>query len=190
MEKLKFNDCEEFACAIADKYNVVKNNDNLDSLGIIAKYYEAKEIIQNLVSIGYDIAFITDFADPEYNGYNEEFMIALLDNEIWVEPAKRNGKYIYVETNVAYILGNCNSKVISMTEETDEVFEVEIGDYDECDCENCELNATSTASYSVNGKAVSKEEYENKMAEIDARYQDFHDEMNNEINRWIDLLSW
>nr|DAT43613.1 MAG TPA: hypothetical protein [Caudoviricetes sp.] len=173
MKKLKFNDCEEFACAIADKYDVVKNNDNLDSIGIIAKYYEAKEIIQELVGIGYGIAFITDFADPEYDGYNEEFMIALLDNEIWVEPAKRNGKYIYVETNVAYILGNCNSKVISMTEETDEVFEVEIGDYD---CENCELNTTSTASYSINGKSVGKEEYENAMAEIDARYQDFRDE--------------
>ena len=174
MKKLKFNDCEEFACAIADKYDVVKNNDNLDSIGIIAKYYEAKEIIQELVGIGYGIAFITDFADPEYDGYNEEFMIALLDNEIWVEPAKRNGKYIYVETNVAYILGNCNSKVISMTEETDEVFEVEIGDYD---CENCELNtASTTTSYFINDKTVSKEEYENAMAEINKKYQEFRDE--------------
>lgn len=197
MKKLNFNDCEEFACAIADKYDVVKNNDNLDSIAIVAKYYEVKEIIRELASIGYGIAFITDFADAEYDGYDEEFIISLFDNEIWVEPAKRNGKYIYVETNVAYILGNCNSKIISMTEELDEVFEVEIGDEYECGCENYELNTASTASYSVNGKPVSKEEYENKMAELDVAFRkhidailDDYSDFVNEMNNWRKLFEW
>lgn len=194
---LYFDDYEDFVDAISIKYEKIKEYDDLNSVDIVARYDDAKEIIRELIGIGYGIAFITDFADPEYDGYDEEFIISLFDNEIWVEPAKRDGKYVYVETNVAYILENCNSKVISMTEEVDEVFEVEIGDEYECDCENCELNTASTASYSVNGKEVSKEEYEDKMAELDVAFRkhmdtmlDDYSDFVNEMNNWRKLFEW
>ena len=150
--------------------------------------------------MGYGIAFINELADPEYDGYDDAFIISLLDDEIWCEPVKRKNGYIFVEADVVYIFDNCNSKIIPKIE-ADKVYEVEIGnEYDDCDgdCENCDchdVDTTSTATYKVNGKEVSEKEYYDKLANVEAKFQkhmgivlndysDFIDEMKN----WKDLL--
>lgn len=139
IKTLHFEDYEDFACAISDVYDRVKSNDEYNSVDVVAKYEDAKEIIRELVGIGYGIAFIDGFGDPEWVGYDDAFAVSLLDNEIWCEPVKRKGSYIFVEANVVYIFDDCNSKIIPKIE-ADEVYEVEVGnEYDDCDgdCENC-----------------------------------------------------
>lgn len=199
MKTLHFEDYEDFACAVSDAYDRVKSNDEYNSVDVVAKYEDAKEIIRELVGIGYGIAFIDKFGDPEWDGYDDAFVISLLDDEIWCEPIKRNDGYIFVEANVVYIFDDCNSKIVPKIE-ADKVYEVEIGDFD-YDCENCDchdVNTTSSASsYRVNGKEVSEKEYYDKLANVEAKFQkhmeivlndyaDFIDEMKN----WKDLLSW
>lgn len=138
IKTLHFENYEDFACAVSDVYDRVKSDDEYNSVDVVAKYEDAKEIIRELVGIGYDIAFIDKFGNPEWDGYDDSFVISLLDDEIWCEPVKRDDKYIFIEADVVYIFDDCNSKIIPKIE-SDEVYEVGIGNYDDCDgdCENC-----------------------------------------------------
>ena len=123
-------------------YEELKKKDKFNSIAICAKYDEAKEIIAKLVCSGYGIASIDRFDSEEYGRYYDEYVISLLEDQIWCEPAKRNGKYIFVEADVVYIFDDCNSKIIPKIE-ADDVYEVEIGnEYDDCDgdCENCDCH--------------------------------------------------
>lgn len=158
IKTLHFEDYEDFACAVSDVYDRVKSNDKYDSVDVVAKYEDAKEIIRELVGIGYGIAFIDGFGDSERDGYDDAFVVSLLDDEIWCEPVKRKDGYIFVEADVVYIFDDCNSKIIPKIE-ADEIYEVEVGnEYDNCDdgCENSEEKG-----FTVNGKPVSKKEFDN-----------------------------
>lgn len=175
--------------AVSIKYEKIKEYDDLNSVDIVAKYEDAKEIICQLVEMEYGIAFINEFGNPEWDGYDDAFVISLLDDEIWCEPIKRKNGYIFVEADVVYIFDDCNSKIISKIE-SDDVYEVGIGDYDdncdyECTCPECKCSAT----YKVNGKNVDKDEYEkavdkfhdkymNGIASMLLGYSEFLDEMN------------
>lgn len=168
IKTLHFEDYEDFACAVSGAYDRVKSDDEYNSVDIIAKYEDAKEIICELVGMGYSIAFATEFASPKWDNYDDAFVIGLCDDEIWCEPVKRDKGYIFVEADVVYIFGDCNSKIVPKIE-ADEVYEVEIGDFD-YDCENCDCHdmatTSSTTSYKVNGKEVTKEEYDKAVEDI------------------------
>ena len=158
IKTLHFEDYEDFACAVSDVYDRVKSDDEYNSVDVVAKYEDAKEIIRELIGIGYGIAFINELADPEWDGYDDAFVVSLLDDEIWCEPVKLKDDYIFVEADVVYIFDDCNSKIIPKIE-ADDVYEVEIGnEYDDCDdgCKNSEEER-----FTVNGKPVSKEEFDN-----------------------------
>lgn len=139
IKTLHFENYEGFACAVSDTYDRIKSDDKYNSIDVVAKYEDAKEIIRELIGIGYGIAFIDKFGNPEWDEYDDAFVISLLDDEIWCEPVRRDKGYIFIEADVVYIFGDCNSKIIPKIE-SDEVYEVGIGeDYDDCDgdCENC-----------------------------------------------------
>lgn len=139
IKTLHFENYEDFACAVSDTYDRIKSDDKYNSIDVVAKYEDAKEIIRELIGIGYGIAFIDKFGNPEWDGYDDAFVISLLDDEIWCEPVKRDDGYIFIEADVVYIFDDCNSKIIPKIE-SDEIYEVEIGnEYDDCngDCENC-----------------------------------------------------
>ena len=163
IKTLHFEDYEDFACAVSDVYDRVKSDDEYNSVDVVAKYEDAKEIIRELIGIGYGIAFINELADPEWDGYDDAFVVSLLDDEIWCEPVKLKDDYIFVEADVVYIFDDCNSKIIPKIE-ADDVYEVEIGnEYDNCDddCENSEEEG-----FTVNGKPVSKEEFDNYVSQF------------------------
>ena len=142
IKALHFEDLEDFACVMSDMYDRVKSDDEYNSVDVIVKYEDAKEIIRELVGMGYGITFIDKFGDPEWDGYDDAFVISLLDDEIWCEPVKRENGYIFVEADVVYIFDDCNSKIVPKIE-SNEVYEVGIGeDYDDCDgdCKNCDCH--------------------------------------------------
>lgn len=198
IKTLHFEDYENFACAVSDVYDRVKSDDEYNSVDVVAKYEDAKEIIREFVGIGYDIAFINELANPEWDGYDDAFVVSLLDDEIWCEPVKRKDGYIFVEADVVYIFDNCNSKIIPKIE-SDEVYEVGIGDFD-YDCENCNCHdetTSSSTSYKVNGKLVDKETYEKAIEDIEEKYLDGirdmllrYCEIQDEMNEWRKLLNW
>jgi hypothetical protein len=145
IKTLHFEYYEDFACVMSDIYDRVKSDDEYNSVDVVAKYEDAKEIIRELIEMGYGIAFIDGFGNPEWDGYDDAFVISLLDDEIWCEPVKRKDGYIFVEADVVYIFDNCNSKIIPKIE-ADEVYEVKISnEYDDCDgdCKNCDCHDQS-----------------------------------------------
>ena len=201
MKNLYFDDFEDLACSVADTYDSLKGEDYED-VAIIAKYEEARQVIRELLCLGYDIHSI-NIIDDEYGEYDAEYIISLYGDEVWCEPMLRENGYITDDSPVMYILDNCSSKVIPYCKGKN-VFEVSIG-VDECDCNECECacqkdekpTTTSKESYSINGKSVTKEEFDKKYAEFEEKYMDnirdmllSYCEFMDEMNEWQKMFRW
>ena len=202
MKNLYFENYEDFACAVADTYDSLKCED-FEDVAIIAKYEEARQIIKELICIGYDIHSL-EIHDELWENYNSEFIISLYDNELWCEPMLRENGYIDEESPVIYVLNNCSSKVIPYCKGK-VVYEVSVGDdEDGCDCSECACKkdekpiTTSKESYFINGKSVDKSEFDKKYEEFEEMYLDnIRDMLLNycsfmdEVNEWRSrLLRW
>ena len=140
MERLEFNDYEEFACEVADTFDDICKNDDFDDIAIIAHYNDAKHIIREILCLGYDLNSI-ELKDPELGYDDVPYIISVCEidseHEIWCEPMVRdNGKYIYDESSVIYVLDNCSSEVLKHLD-SECIFEVGIGEK-ECSCDECE----------------------------------------------------
>lgn len=131
IKQLYFEDFTSLACDISDKFDMVK--DDFGDIAIIAKYEEAKEIIAELVCIGYSLESI-EFDRPEWKNYYDEYLISLNFDGIWCQPMKVDGKYITDDSTITYILDNCSSTVISQCKGK-VVFEVGMVDDEECECD-------------------------------------------------------
>ena len=169
MERLEFNDYEDFACEIADIFDDICKNDDFNDIAIVAHYDEAKQIIREILCLGYDINSI-ELKDPELGYDDVPYVISVCgidsDHEVWCEPMIRdNGKYIDDESSVIYVLDNCSSDVLKHLD-SECIFEVGIGD-DDCGCDECdECCDDCKKSFTVNGKPVSKEEFDKYVSQF------------------------
>ena len=178
-------DIYELADMVNSMYHNVTSYDGLNNVVVVAKYYEAKTLIKNLISErGYEIGNITDLSDVVANGYSDEYIVTLFVNEINCEPAKVNNRYKDIYADAIYILENCNSKVMSNIHGEENVFEVYIDENDceddyDCDedCENC-CCFEGNGIYEINGKRVSKKEL--------SKYLEKNIE---EMSRWTETAS-
>lgn len=112
MRRYNFDCYEDFCDKVVSEYVDLYENDDLSSVYIIAKYDDAREIIQNLIYHGLDIRSISELSDVEISGYCDEFLISIFEHEIWCAPMKRDGKYIDIETQICYVFEDCSSTVI------------------------------------------------------------------------------
>ena len=125
MKKIDVCCVEEF-CEI---YNDIVNDlrDTYTYAEIVANYDEARVIIRELVFYGYEIAQV-ELVDPAFDGYNGEFSIAVIGNEIYCERAKVNGKYPGSGATIAYFMDNVNHKATSAYDKDTVMYEVHIED--------------------------------------------------------------
>ena len=207
MKNLYFDDFEDLACDIADKFDEL-NKEEFEDIAVIAKPDEVKEIFKELICIGYDICNIT-YERIDWDGYDDEYILSMNHDGIWIEKFKReDGKYLTDESTITYILDNCSSKVIPCCKGKN-VYEVTVGiDEDDCDCDECsectckkDEKPTTTSSaksvYKVNGKECSKEELDKKYEEFEEMYLDNirgmflgYCEFMDEMNEWRKLFRW
>ena len=179
MKNLYFDDFEDLACDIADKFDKLDYDDEED-VAIIAKYEEARQIIKELLCLGYDLHSV-EIHDDLWENYGAEYVISLYDNSIWCEPMLRENGYIEEYAPVIYVLDNCSSKVIPYCKGKN-VYEVTVGIEDECGCDECECackkdeKPTNTSSakstYKINNKEVSKEEFDKEYEKFEEKYMD------------------
>lgn len=134
MQNVYFEDYEDLACDIADKYDSINKLEEYKDVAIIAKYEEARQIIKELMCLGYDLHSIV-IHDVEYDGYDAEYVISLYEDKVWVEPMLRDSGYITDDSTIMYVLDNCSSKVIPYCKGK-VMFEVAVGE-EECDCDEC-----------------------------------------------------
>lgn len=128
MDRLEYENYEEFACEIADKFDSLE--DKFGDISIITKYEEAKEIIRELLCIGYNVASI-DIHDELCENYYDEYIISVSNvndtPSVWCEKFKRETGYINDAPSVAYVMDNCSSAVFKHIE-SEEIYEICVGE--------------------------------------------------------------
>lgn len=138
MDRLIFEDYEDFICKVNEDFELVKRINKCNDVSIIAKYDEARFVLRELMSHGY-VPRTLEFSHSEREVYEDEYIITVVnlegDDEVWCEPFHRESGYINDESVIIYILDNCSSKVIPHCK-GNIVYEVCIENYSECDCEN------------------------------------------------------
>ena len=115
MADLYYETYEEFTESLAyedDEQGGFYKFKNNDDIAIVAKYDDARRIVEELIYCGYGVNAI-ELHDPEVKGYDKEFVISLYDDDIYVEPMFREKDYLNLHAEIIYILENCSSKVIS-----------------------------------------------------------------------------
>ena len=162
MERLEFNDYEDFACEVADRFDDICKNDDFNDIAIIAHYDEAKQIIREILCLGYDLNTI-ELKNPELGYDDVPYVISICgidsEHEVWCESMIRDdGKYIEDERSVINVLDNCSSKVIPYCKGK-AIYEVSVGD-DDCSCDECEECLT------INGKPATKEEFDRYVSQF------------------------
>ena len=165
MKNLYFDDFEDLACDIADRFDRL-DKENFEDIAVIAKPNEVKEIFKKLVCIGYDICNIT-YERIDWDCYDDEYVLSMNHDGIWLEKFKReDGKYLTDESTITYILDNCSSAVIPYCKGKT-VYEVTVGydEDDECDCDECDCDECDEG-FTVNGKPVSKEEFDSYVSQF------------------------
>ena len=161
MKNLYFDNFEDLACDIADRFDELYK-ENFEDIAVIAKPDEVKEIFKELVCIGYDICNIT-YERIDWDGYDDEYILSMNHDGIWLEKFKReDGKYLTDESTITYILDNCSSKVIPYCKGKI-VYEVTVGDDDECDCDDCD---DCDEGFTVNGRPATKEEFDSYVSQF------------------------
>lgn len=154
MEQLQFENYEKFVCDIDDTFDNLK--EEYGEVSVVAKYNEAKEIITELLCIGYDVASV-ELHREEFENYFDEYIISLNFDGVWCEKFKRDSGYLNDESNVIYIMNNCSSTVIPYCK-SENLYEVSVGNSIEED--------SKEHSYMVDGKSVDKATFNNYVSKF------------------------
>ena len=193
-DAIHFDYIDELCEEILDRLN----EDDEISVSVIGTYEGVRAFIKEIMAydeVEFDSLVIKD---PEYNDYYDEYVVDIWNNDgeilFGCEPAKRDGRYLNCEGNILYLLDNVRQAVLN-TCEYDEMYFVIVGE-DECDCEedcDCECpcdyhkgnkELSPTSSYTINGKPVSKQEFDKKYAKIVNSYRE------NMRSTLLDYCSW
>lgn len=195
-DAIHFDYIEELCEEILDRLD----NNEETFISVIGTYDDIRTFIKEFVSydeIEFESLVINS---PEYNDYYDEYIVDIWSNDgeilFGCEPAKRDGRYINFEGNVLYLLDDVKQAVLN-TCEYDEVYFVIIGeiDYDEecdesylydCYKEDKGLSVTEKSYYNINGKSVSKEEFDKKYSEIQSKYEKNMKRMLDDYHSFID----
>lgn len=142
MNTLKFITVEDFCDFVTDALCEITDEELLNDVTIVAKYEEMKEIFSELIRCGYECTSVDAFHPPDFEGYNDEYLLLIYNNELWLALARDDAGTYYDNSDASkvFILDNCSSKVIS-TVNPDNAFEVNIEELEEndeesmcCDC--------------------------------------------------------
>ena len=171
---------------------------------IVGKYDDIRAFIKEFLTYD-DVNFdCLNICNPKCNDYTSEYIV-----DIWTsngkiifdcEPAKVDDEYDYYKGDVLYMLEGTKQTLADNCEYNEKYFVI-IGE-DVCGCdENCpcdyhseDKEITPNSSYSINGKSVSKKEFDRKYSEIQSKYEknmkrildDYHsfmDDIDNMFNR-------
>lgn len=174
MERLEFEDYEEFACDVTDSFDDIENE--FGDVSIIAKYDEAKEIIKELLCLGYNVASV-ELHRKEFENYYDEYIVSLNFDGVWCEKFKRDTGYFKDESNVTYIMDNCSSAVIPYCN-SENLYEVSVKDVDDSESDNEKSETERT--YTVNGKSVDKKTFDEYVSKFAPELVDNEEEISDD----------
>lgn len=182
-------------------------DDDYPVISVYGKYDVVKELLEDLIASGVSIANEIELQDYDVTYYDKEFALYLTKNGVNVEKIWHDDTYYYGSADISFIHEDCNSKLIKYVD-SKTIYEFGYDEDDECECDECDCSCkkddkptTSTvssksATYKINNKEVSKEEFDKKYEEFEEMYLDnirdmllnyctFMDEMNDWRSRFI-----
>ena len=160
MERIEFEDIYDLA-EIMDSY--VTSNVSEHEYPIISAYVDyklAKSLVEILISMGNSIGAILELEDYEMSHYDKEYCIYLTEDGITCEKTFNDGSYYNGVGDISYVHEDCNSKLLSHID-SKAIYEFGIVEDDECDCDDFDDFDDCEEGFTVNGRPVSKEEFDN-----------------------------
>lgn len=133
LKRLEFGSTYEFTQRVSD---VFEDDISEHSVTVYGKYDFIKDVLENLIGDGYPIGDEIELENFEIEHYDKEFVLYLTEDGInvekmWYEENEyHEARYYDSESNVAFIHGECNAKLLKYINSNIR-FEVDI--YDEYD---------------------------------------------------------
>lgn len=168
MQNLHFKTFTNFAEFMHKSYKEIAKRD--EDVSVIGYYEDIIEIFTALVRLGYKINTIS-ISDPEYDNYCNEYILSLYANEIWIEPCKRDDKYIDDFSTISFILESC-SKGVCLSVSSDLSYEVTI---DESHFAIVDTKNNSEATTSFKTESVEPESRSSKSPKVYLYHDDEDD---------------
>ena len=198
---------------IADIYDsisleLMELDNEKDYIAVYGKRDLIRELFEMMITDGYSFRYADcDFMDEMLKD-TVYMMFVRQDCGVSIEPAYgKKGVPIIHDAKTAFIfMDYCKQDVIDYCVKSDK--NVVLFDYeDDCcgdECKECQCTCkeeskptASTTSYTVNGKSVTKEEFNKKYKEFENKYMDNirdmllnYCEFMDEVNEWQKLFRW
>ena len=104
-------------CDLAYNMYMYSHNPDGDSTILIAGYEIVSEMLKDLMQFEDTTAFSIHLDDPEMDGYKDEYILTLDDEQnVWIEPFKnKKGKYLAIDeeyTTLVFVHNDVNPKAI------------------------------------------------------------------------------
>ena len=140
-------------------------DDDYPVISVYGKYDVIKDILEDLIASGVSIANEIELQDYDVAHYNKEFVLYLTKNGVNVEKTWNDDAYCYGSADISFIHEDCNSKLIKCVD-SKTIYEFGYDEEDGCDCECEGCCDDCEEGFTVNGKPVSKEEFDKYVSQF------------------------
>ena len=139
-------------------------NDDYPVISVYGKYDVIKDILEDLIMSGVSIANEIELQDYDVAHYDNEFVLYLTKNGTNVEKTYdiESDAYLSGSADISFIHEDCNSKLIKYVD-SKTIYEFGYDEDDECGCDECD---DCEEGFTVNGRPVSKEEFDNYVSQF------------------------
>lgn len=167
MKRIVFEDVHELSVEML--HDVLNFS---DCVSAVCHYDMATALLSELIQSEVQIGQI-DISDYEWNGYTKEYVVSLMDGNVYCIPAyvteKRGYSHeTYLETyaDIMYVHQDCNSKILKYID-CDKIFEFAVNEIDgfedeeksrEC-CNDCEDVDEDITTYHSDSVTVSRDKF-------------------------------
>ena len=158
----------DFDCPfdLADTITALLGNvdDDYPVISVYGKYDVIKDILEDLIASGVSIANEIELQDYDVAHYDKEFVLYLTKNGVNVEKTYdvESDAYLSGSADISFIHEDCNSKLIKYVD-SKTIYEFGYDEDDECGCDDCD---DCEEGFTVNGKPVSKEEFDKYVSQF------------------------
>lgn len=184
-----FKDIKELADRVHKRCSLgAKKCKDYYSLGyavsIIGYFEEIQPLISELVKLGHDIVSC-DFARCDVTGYDDEYILSVYDNTLWVEPMMRKNGYIKDGSHEVFLFDDCNFDIIKHIDKESCIYKICIGN-NHNKAETYE-DKMETSVKCVEDKNTNKDYIDKALDSILARIDAYESKVNSIIDdfwRW------
>ena len=158
MKKINFEDLHELS-----EEMIYEKKELLNCVSAICKYEIATALISELIRSDIPIGQI-DICDYSWNAYDKEYIVSIMDGNIYCNPAfdTKNNSYYGTYADAAFVHQDCNSRLLKYLD-CENVYEFSVRDLDEIDetDDTCEREGDDITTYHSDSVTVSRDKFGN-----------------------------